>query len=549
MRKTKIVATIGPSSKDKQILKQLISAGVNVFRLNFSHSDHESHQEIISVIKEASLEVGIEVAIMADLQGPKIRLGEFSEENIILHTDDKFILTTENIKGNRERASVSYKNLPSDVKVNDILLINDGLVRLKVEKVENNEIHTVIKSGGLVASRKGLNLPGVKISTPSLTEKDKDDLDFILQQEVDFVAISFIRTAEDLREVKKIIHSSAQDISIVAKIEKPEALADISNIVDETDVIMIARGDLGVEIEPERVPWVQKEIINECNKMGKPVIVATQMLESMIGNPQPTRAETTDVANAILDGADAVMLSGETAMGKYPVAAVEMVVKIANQTEKHYKKRSSSFFAQPEGILHRISNSMTHAALMCAEDLDAAVIITITESGLTAEFMSKYRPEAPIIALTPSLKTLRKLLLSYNVFPFNIERILDTDRIVDSALHIAEKGGFLKKNEIAVLTAGVPLGYVGTTNMIKVINFEEKATGQSFTDEAEDDISKEHVLKVKLELCNGCGLCVEECAFDLLYIHNGKVRIKNSSLCAVDDFCINVCPTKALYRD
>ena len=547
MRKTKIIATLGPVSGNVDTISSLIKAGVNLFRLNLSHSNHKYHADIISTIRNASASLGIDVSIIADLQGPKIRLGDFEGGSVTLFAGDRFVLTTDDIKGNRQIASVSYKNLPRDVKPDGVILINDGLVKLKVTDINDKEVGTVVVIGGLISNRKGINLPGAKISTPSLTDKDLSDIEFILKQDIDFIAMSFVRTAEDVRGLKKLIHGSSRRISIIAKIEKPEALSEIEEIATECDAIMIARGDLGVEVDPERVPWIQKEIIKTCNRLGKPVIVATQMLESMIEHPQPTRAEVTDVANAILDGADTVMLSGETAMGQYPIEAVSIMDRIAGETESHYKQHSLEFFKKHTNRLYRIGDSLTHAALACAEDINARIIITVTESGLTARFMAKYRPHSIILAVSPNQETLRSLQIVWGVYPLRIERLNDTDSILNTALSAAKENGFIKEGDLVVVTAGLPLGKAGTTNMLKVIEIRDNAVSE----EGKVHIKREkgQTLMLDRSLCTACGLCVEECDMDILSIEEGRLCLDKERLvnCIGDGRCVLICPKEALY--
>ncbi len=465
MRRTKIVCTIGPTSESVEILKELLKNGMNVARLNFSHGNHEEHGNRIANIRQASAETGIDVAIMLDTKGPEIRIGVMKEK-VELQKGQKFILTTEDIEGDIERVSVTYKELPEDLHVGARILIDDGLIELSVEKVCDNQIHTVVLNGGPLSSRKSVNLPGIKVNLPAVTEKDLSDFKFGIEQGVDFIAASFVRKPEDVLEIRKVLEEARADIHIISKIENAEGVENIDAIIEVSDGIMVARGDLGVEIPAEQVPIEQKMMIRKCNKEGKPVITATQMLDSMIRNPRPTRAEASDVANAIFDGTDATMLSGETANGSYPVEAVKMMAKIAENTEDCLSFREIlAKFDAPEA---NTTDAISHATCNIALELKAAAILTATRSGYTARAVSKYRPQAPIIAATPLKSVLRKLLLSFGVFPIIVGESNNTDEMIEVSVASALNKGLIQSGDLVVITAGTPVGVRGTTNLLKV---------------------------------------------------------------------------------
>jgi pyruvate kinase len=467
MRKTKIVCTIGPASEDPETLKRLILAGMNVARLNFSHGSHEEHGRRIDAVRQAAAELGRTVAILLDTKGPEIRTGELQGGEAELKAGDRLTLTTEPILGNAQRVSVSYEGLPADVQPGSTILIDDGLIRLDVEAVEGTEIHCRVANGGLLKNRKGVNLPGLKVNLPGITSKDADDIVFGIQKGVDFIAASFVRKPEDILEIRKILEEHDADIEIIAKIENSEGLEHLDEILEVADGLMVARGDLGVEIPAEEVPLVQKEMIRKCNNLGKPVITATQMLDSMQRNPRPTRAEASDVANAILDGTDAVMLSGETAAGKYPVEAVETMDRIALRTEKALRYRDlfrQRRLEQEVSITDSISQAVVHAA----ESLQSSAIITSTESGFTARMVSKYRPRAPIIAVTPNDRVMAKLSLVWGVYPVKGTKVTNTDEMLQVAIRSALASKYVRHGDLVVITAGVPSGQSGSTNLIKV---------------------------------------------------------------------------------
>ncbi|MBN2908995.1 pyruvate kinase [Polycladomyces sp. WAk] len=467
MRKTKIVCTIGPASEDPETLKRLILSGMNVARLNFSHGSHEEHGRRIDAVRQAAAELGKTVAILLDTKGPEIRTGELQGGEAELKTGDRLTLTTEPILGNAQRVSVSYEGLPADVQPGSTILIDDGLIRLDVEAVEGTEIHCRVANGGLLKNRKGVNLPGLKVNLPGITSKDAEDIVFGIQKGVDFIAASFVRKPEDVLEIRKILEEHHADIQIIAKIENSEGLEHLDEILEVADGLMVARGDLGVEIPAEEVPLVQKEMIRKCNNLGKPVITATQMLDSMQRNPRPTRAEASDVANAILDGTDAVMLSGETAAGKYPVEAVETMARIALRTERALRYRDLFRQRRLEQEIS-ITDSISQAVVHAAESLQSSAIITSTESGFTARMVSKYRPRTPIIAVTPNDRVMAKLSLVWGVYPVKGTKVTNTDEMLQVAIRSALASKYVRHGDLVVITAGVPSGQSGSTNLMKV---------------------------------------------------------------------------------
>ncbi len=467
MRKTKIVCTIGPASEQTEMLKKLIDSGMNVARLNFSHGDYEEHGGRIKNIRQASSETEKTVALLLDTKGPEIRTGVIGAPQVELKEGESFILTTEEIVGDEHRVSVTYEGLTEDVNVNSIILIDDGLIGLQVTKIQGKDIECKILNGGILKSKKGVNVPGVSINLPGITEKDANDIRFAIENNMDFIAASFVRKAADVLEIRKILEEHDADIQIISKIENQEGVDNIDEILQVSDGIMVARGDLGVEIPAEEVPLVQKMIIEKCNAVGKPVITATQMLDSMQRNPRPTRAEASDVANAIFDGTDAIMLSGETAAGKYPVESVQMMAKIATTTEASlnykeiFKKRSSD---RETTVTDAISQAVVNTVI----DINASAILTPTESGQTARLVSKYRPKAPIIAITTHEKVLRKLSLNWGVYPVLGQEVRTTDEMLAAAVDRAMDSGYIHHGDLVVITAGVPVGKVGTTNLMKV---------------------------------------------------------------------------------
>ena len=467
MRKTKIVCTIGPASEELSVLKRLMEAGMNVARLNFSHGSHEEHALRIERIRRAAAETGKTVAILLDTKGPEIRTGDLREGEVELKEGETFILTAEPVEGDASRVSVSYAGLPEDVHPGSTILIDDGLIKLTVVEVRGKEIVCRVVNSGLLKNRKGVNVPGVRIQLPGITSKDAEDILFGLERGIDFIAASFVRKKEDVLEIRKLLEDRGADIPIIAKIENQEGLDNLDSILEVADGLMVARGDLGVEIPAEEVPLVQKRMIRKCNLLGKPVITATQMLDSMQRNPRPTRAEASDVANAILDGTDAIMLSGETAAGKYPVEAVETMARIASRAESALRYRD--LFRQRSRELEvSITDSISQAVVHTAEALNCAAIITSTESGHTARMVSKYRPRAPIVAVTPHEEVMRKLTLVWGVHPVKGREVNSTDEMLQSAIDSSLAANTVRHGDLVVITAGVPVGQPGTTNLIKV---------------------------------------------------------------------------------
>ena len=468
MKKTKIICTMGPNTNDRNLIKDLALAGMDIARFNFSHGDHEEQAGRFALIKSIREELNIPIATLLDTKGPEIRTGAVKDDKkVTLVEGQKYTLTTRQVPADDKINMVTYAGLPEDVTTGNIILIDDGLIELKVDKVEGTEIECTVINGGELGSKKGVNVPNVSIRLPGITEKDKEDIIFGVEQGFDFIAASFVRNAACIEEIKHLLWEHGADIPVIAKIENAEGIANIDDIIRVADGIMVARGDMGVEIPAEEVPHVQKEIIKKCNAKYKPVITATQMLDSMIRNPRPTRAEVTDVANAIYDGTSAIMLSGETAAGMYPIEALKTMVRIAVRTEQdinylqRFKMRKT--MSNPD-----VTNAISHATCTMAGDLNAAAIITVTKSGRTARMVSKYRPNCPIIGGCLTEKIYRQLALSWGVIPLMIEEKTQAEELFDYAVDAAEAAGIISKGDVVVLTAGVPLGVSGTTNLIKV---------------------------------------------------------------------------------
>ena len=469
MRKTKIVCTVGPSTDDDKILREMMLAGMNVARFNFSHGDYEIHKKRFEQVVRLRDELGLPIATMLDTKGPEIRLGRFVDDKPVeIFDGETFTLTTEEIPCTAERASISYKGLPGDVSIGTAILINDGAVELKAEKITATDIVCRVIVGGTLSNNKGINVPGVELSMPYLSERDMSDLEFGSKMGYDFIAASFVRSSADITFLRKFTKSLGWTTpKIIAKIESMDGVNNIDEIIEVSDGIMVARGDMGVEIPFEQIPAIQKTIIEKGYLAGKQVITATQMLESMITNYRPTRAEITDVANAIYDGTSAIMLSGETAAGKHPVEAVHTMALIAETTEKdiNYISRLSK---RPMSIVRNLTNAISHAAVTTAHDIGAKAVITVTKSGSTARHISKYRPSCMIIGCTPSKTVLRQMNMSWGVYPVFMDEKKNTDELFDSAIKAAEAAGLISKDDVVVLTAGVPLGIAGNTNMLKV---------------------------------------------------------------------------------
>jgi len=464
--KTKIVATVGPASSNKEMLRALAKEGVDVFRLNFSHGTHDDHLKVIKNVREINHEIGTHIALLQDLQGPKIRVNDM-EPGVEIKAGQELIITTREVLGNQGLVSTSYKLLPKDVKIGDMILIDDGKIELKVIKVGDIDVVTEVIYGGPLKPRKGINLPFTKVSAPSMTEKDLIDLEFGLTHQVDWIALSFVRKVEDIEELRRILDDRKSNSRIVAKIEKPEALQNIDSIIAATDAVMVARGDMGVEIWMEEVPMVQKMLVHKCNKAAKPVIVATQMMESMIENPRPTRAETNDVANAVMDGADALMLSAETAAGKYPIEVIRSMVRTISSVERqgdvYYKFRdvdpSSPYF---------IHDSLILAACKLAKDVNAKAIVGMTSSGYTAYLSSSHRPNTNIFVFTSNKAILNTLNLVWGTRAYYYEKQNSTDETIADVGEVLKRDGHVKEGDIFISLASMPIHERNRTNMLKI---------------------------------------------------------------------------------
>ena len=468
MRKTKIICTLGPASESEEVLRKLMLEGMDVARFNFSHGTHEEQLEKLNRVSALREELNLPVAALLDTKGPEIRLGKFENGKVELNKGDKFTLTTREVVGNKDIVSISYKGLTKDVKAGNRILLDDGLIELYINEVSDTDIFCTIENSGVISNQKGVNVPDVNLSMPFISQKDYEDICFGIEHDFDFIAASFTRTAEDILEIRKILEEkNSGHINIIAKIENMQGVQNINEIVRVADGIMVARGDMGVEIPMEEVPVLQKKIIRKVYQAGKQVITATQMLDSMMKNPRPTRAEATDVANAIYDGTSAIMLSGETAAGAYPVEALQTMVKIAERTEIdiNYRRR---FNEMGSGAINDVTNAISHATCTTGMDLNAAAIITVSKSGRTARMISKFRPTCQIIACTMSDTVYRQLNLSWGVRPIIIHERGTTDDLFETAVEAAQENGFVKQGDVTVITAGVPLGVSGTTNMIKV---------------------------------------------------------------------------------
>ncbi|MGX4601451.1 pyruvate kinase [Faecalimicrobium sp. JNUCC 81] len=477
IKRTKIVCTLGPASDKEETLTQLVENGLNVCRFNFSHGSHEEHKGRLDLAKKVREKLNQPVALLLDTKGPEIRTGNFDQPEVLLEEGKKFTITMKEVMGTKEMCTVSYKGLSNDVKSGDTILIDDGLVGLKVQEVNGDDIVCVVENSGIVKNHKGVNVPGVKINLPAITPKDRSDIEFGISQGIDYIAASFVRKASDVLAIREILEeNNATDIQIISKIENQEGVDNIDEILKVSDGIMVARGDLGVEIPTEEIPIVQKMMIKKCNELAKPVITATQMLDSMIRNPRPTRAEVTDVANAIYDGTDAIMLSGETAAGKYPVEAVKTMATIAKRTEETLDY--DAILKANGKNNNTVTDAISHATCTTAVDLDASSIITSTSSGYTARMVSKFRPKCPIIATTNDEKIMRRLALTWGVYSIKSSEAGNTDEVIENSIEAAKEAKYINNGELVVITAGVPVGVSGTTNLIKVhVISEEMAQG------------------------------------------------------------------------
>ena len=467
MKRTKIICTIGPASQKPEIIRELIAEGMDVARLNFSHGSYEEQTNKFRMVRDAAKEMGKSVAILQDTKGPEIRLRDFENGKEELVAGQTFTLTTEEMKGTKERVSISYKDLPKDVKEGMAILIDDGLIELKVEEVTETDIVCTVLNGGFVSNKKGVNVPGAELSMPFISDVDREDILFGIKMGFDFLACSFVRSKEDILEVRKILDENGAKTKVIAKIENMQGIRNLLEILEVSDGIMVARGDMGVEIPLEEVPVIQKKMIKKAIATGKQVITATQMLESMTKNPRPTRAETTDVANAIYDGTTAIMLSGETASGQYPVEAVETMTKIAQRTELDIDYINRFQRQEMHGV--DVTNAISHATCTTAMDLKAAAIITVTMSGFTAEMIARYKPNCPIIACSVDERVCRQVNMLWGVRPLLIDKKETAEELFKEGVRKAEEAGYVKKGDIVVITAGVPLGISGKTNMIRVV--------------------------------------------------------------------------------
>ena len=470
MKKTKIVCTMGPNSNDENIMRQLVKEGMDIARFNFSHGSHEEQKGRMDMLKKIREEEKKPVAILLDTKGPEIRTGVLKDgKKVLLKEGETITLTNEEIEGDETKVSLTYKGLVDDVQIGNMILIDDGLIGLKVKEKTETDIICTIVNGGELGERKGVNVPNVPVRLPAITEKDKEDLKFGVEQKIDFIAASFVRNAECILEIRSYLNKcGAPYIPIIAKIENSEGIDNIDEIIRCADGIMVARGDLGVEIPAEEVPYLQKLIIQKCNDNYKPVITATQMLDSMMKNPRPTRAETTDVANAIYQGTSAIMLSGETAAGKYPVEALRTMIKIALRTESDIAyNKEFNILSRDHGTTTNMTTAISHATCMTAIDLGAKAIITVSRSGNTARMVSKYRPGCMIVGCSPEEHTCRQLNMSWGITPVHIKEEYSMEILLLHATEAAEKAGYVEKGDVVVLTAGVPLGRSGNTNLIK----------------------------------------------------------------------------------
>ncbi len=467
MLKTKIICTLGPATDDETVLRQLIKNGMNVARINFSHGTHEEQLKRINKFKKLRDEFGYPIALMLDTKGPEIRIKKFENGQAEVVKGQQFILTTADVPGNSAIVSVTYKGLPADLNAGCTILIDDGLIELRIDRIEEENIICTVINGGVLSNNKSINIPCALIRLPYISSQDESDILFGIENGFDFIAASFVRTGQDIMAIRSLLEENGgQKINIIAKIENQEGVDNIDSIIDVSDGIMVARGDMGVEIPFENIPEIQKTLIKKCYSKGKRVIVATQMLDSMMRNPRPTRAETTDVANAIYDGTSAIMLSGETAAGKYPVESLNTMVRIAAKTEGaiHYRKR----FNTSDFSINTTTDAISHATCSTAHDLDAAAIITVTKSGHTARMVSKFRPDCPIVAAAIDETVWRQLALSWGVYPVMAEVKTSTDELFDHVVDRALAAGLIKTGELVVITGGVPLGVSGTTNILKV---------------------------------------------------------------------------------
>ncbi len=467
MRKTKIICTLGPSTDKDGVLRELVANGMNVARFNFSHGSHEEHKGRLDNLKAIRAELGKPVAALLDTKGPEIRLKDFKNGVEMLEAGQTFTLTTREVEGTKEICSITYKDLPQDVHEGGTIMLDDGLIKLRITNVTDTDISCEVLNSGKIKNKKGVNVPGVHLSMPYLSQRDRDDIIFGVQQGFDFIAASFVRTAQDVYDIRNLLNEYDSNIRIIAKIENREGVNNIDSILAAADAVMVARGDLGVEIDFTELPGIQKSVIDRSFSFGKPIVTATQMLDSMMVNPRPTRAEISDVANAIYDGTSAIMLSGETAAGAYPVEALKTMSAIAERTENEVHYRDNRLVDAGNGQIS-VSDATAHAACLTAKDVNASAIVTVSESGNTARLLSKYRPAQPIIACVMNEQVQRQLAISWGITPLMMALAHSTDELIEMSTSLAKENGYLHDGELAVVTAGVPVGVSGTTNMIKI---------------------------------------------------------------------------------
>ena len=467
MRKTKIICTLGPSTDKDGVLRELVANGMNVARFNFSHGSYEEHKGRLDNLKAIRAELGKPVAALLDTKGPEIRLKEFKNGVEMLEAGQTFTLTTREVEGTKEICSITYKDLPQDVHEGGTIMLDDGLIKLRITNVTDTDITCEVLNSGKIKNKKGVNVPGVHLSMPYLSQRDRDDIIFGVQQGFDFIAASFVRTAQDVYDIRNLLNEYDSNIRIIAKIENREGVNNIDSILSAADAVMVARGDLGVEIDFTELPGIQKSVIDRSFSFGKPIVTATQMLDSMMVNPRPTRAEISDVANAIYDGTSAIMLSGETAAGAYPGEALKTMSAIAERTENEVHYRDNRLVDASNGQIS-VSDATAHAACLTAKDVNASAIVTVSESGNTARLLSKYRPAQPIIACVMNEQVQRQLAISWGITPLMMALAHSTDELIEMSTNLAKENGYLHDGELAVVTAGVPVGVSGTTNMIKI---------------------------------------------------------------------------------
>ena len=467
MRKTKIICTLGPSTDKDGVLRELVANGMNVARFNLSHGSYEEHKGRLDNLKAIRAELGKPVAALLDTKGPEIRLKEFKNGVEMLEAGQTFTLTTREVEGTKEICSITYKDLPQDVHEGGTIMLDDGLIKLRITNVTDTDITCEVLNSGKIKNKKGVNVPGVHLSMPYLSQRDRDDIIFGVQQGFDFIAASFVRTAQDVYDIRNLLNEYDSNIRIIAKIENREGVNNIDSILAAADAVMVARGDLGVEIDFTELPGIQKSVIDRSFSFGKPIVTATQMLDSMMVNPRPTRAEISDVANAIYDGTSAIMLSGETAAGAYPVEALKTMSAIAERTENEVHYRDNRLVDAGNGQIS-VSDATAHAACLTAKDVNASAIVTVSESGNTARLLSKYRPAQPIIACVMNEQVQRQLAISWGITPLMMALAHSTDELIEMSTSLAKENGYLHDGELAVVTAGVPVGVSGTTNMIKI---------------------------------------------------------------------------------